>query len=188
MKERTLGRWYKLTNAKGKPNRHSSGWVPSAAKYSPRACAESPCRTWERATQAIPAKRMDSSALINANSSWLAAETFHTHLARAEQGSHQEQELLGLCCCTGWPTGCSSSVLGSQGCGHVAEPCRQALPKNNSPTPPNIVSVTAVPLTRVFLARFSNLKDTLGKISSYDKVILSLLCCSRYTSPWFSSM
>lgn len=51
------------------------------------------------------------------------------------------------------------------------------------PYPPNIVSVTAVPLTRVFLARFSNLKDTLGKISSYDKVILSLLCCSRYTSP-----
>lgn len=57
----------------------------------------------------------------------------------------------------------------------------------HQPYPPNIVSVTAVPLTRVFLARFSNLKDTLGKISSYDKVILSLLCCSRYTSPWFSS-
>ena len=51
------------------------------------------------------------------------------------------------------------------------------------PCPQNIISVTAVPLTRVFLARFSDLKDTLGKISSYDKVILSLLCCSRYTSP-----
>lgn len=75
-------------------------------------------------------------ALINANSSWLPAERFHTHSARAEQGSHQEQELLGLCCCTGWPTGCSSSFLGSQGCGHVAEPCRQTVPGNNSPPSP----------------------------------------------------
>jgi len=51
------------------------------------------------------------------------------------------------------------------------------------PCPQNTVSLTTVPLTSVFLARFSNLKDTLGKISSSDKVILSLLCCSRYTSP-----
>lgn len=67
--------------------------------------------------------------------SGLTERRFCTHSSGAEQGSHQEQELLGLCCCTGWPTGCSSSLLCSQGCGHVAEPCRQTLPQNNSPTP-----------------------------------------------------
>lgn len=37
----------------------------------PMAGAESPGMTWEWSTQA---KRMDSSALINANSSWLAEQ------------------------------------------------------------------------------------------------------------------
>lgn len=63
----------------------------------------------------------------------------------AEQGSHQEQKLLGLCCRTGWPTGCSSSLLCTQGCGHVAEPCRQTLPRNNSPTPQTLYQLLLHP-------------------------------------------
>lgn len=38
-------------------------------------------------------------------------------------------------------------------------------------------------VTRVLLARLSALTDSLGRISSYDKVILSLLRRARYTSP-----
>lgn len=38
-------------------------------------------------------------------------------------------------------------------------------------------------VTRVLLTRLSALTDSLGRISSYDKVILSLLRHARYTSP-----
>lgn len=38
-------------------------------------------------------------------------------------------------------------------------------------------------VTRVLLTRLSALTDSLGRISSYDKVILSLLRRARYTSP-----
>lgn len=96
-------------------------------------------------------------------------------------GHKQDQDLVRCGRFYGFPA--------SQGHPHTAVPQCSEIRAVDRPCheegslPPNIVFVTAVPLTRVFLARFSDLKDMLGKISSYDKVILSLLCCSRYTSP-----
>lgn len=154
--------------------------MPSAAKYSPHGRCREPLHDLGMGNTG---ERMDSSALINANSSWLAAERrFHTHSPSRtgipsgigalrtfllHRATYRLQLLLAL-----------QSGLWTCGRTPQIDPT-----KKQQPYPPNIVSVTAVPLIRVFLARFSNLKDTLGKISSYDKVILSLLCCSRYTSP-----
>lgn len=154
--------------------------MPPAAKHSPHGRCREPLHNLGMGNTA---KRMDSSALINANSSWLAAHRrFHTHsLSRTgippgtgafrtlllHRVTYRLQFLLAL-----------QSGLWTGGRTLQTDPT-----KKQQPYPPNIVSVTAAPLIRVFLARFSNLKDTLGKISSYDKVILSLLCCSRYTSP-----
>lgn len=142
-------------------------------KNSPMACAQSP---WERADRLSQPKGW--TALLRAN-----REEILYPLIRSRTGvppgtgafrtlllhrvTYRLQFLLAL-----------QSGLWTRGRTLQTDPTTK-----QQPYPPNIVSVTAVPLTRVFLARFSNLKDTLGKISSYDKVILSLLCCSRYTSP-----
>lgn len=143
--------------------------------------------TGKQATQDIADKRMDNSALINAKGSQLAAGDSAPIWGRAALGSHQEPELF------------DSAAL--EGHLQVAVPhcfdiravdtwqvTADRLYREEKALPPNILSVTAVPLTRGFLARFSDLKDMLGKISSSGRVILSLLCCSRYTSPWFSSV
>lgn len=140
--------------------------------------------TGKQATQAMAAKGMDNSALIDAKGSQLAAERrFCAHLSKSSTGipsgtrafltllphrvTYRLQFLIAL-----------TSGLWTRG-----RSLKTDCTMKKKLCPPNIISVTAVPLTRRFLARFSDLKDTLGKISSSDRVILSLLCCSCYTSP-----
>lgn len=146
-------------------------------------CAQSPCTTQERATPAIQPQggRLCST---NAGSSSLAAERrFWTRLDQSRTGipsgagAFMTLLLSGVTCTLQFLMALKSGLWTR---GRSLQTDRDTKKK---PCPQNIISVTAAPLTRAFLARFSDLKDTLGKISSYDKVILSLLCCSCYTSP-----
>lgn len=120
----------------------------------------------------------------NAGSSSLAAERrFWTHLDQSRTGIPSGAGAFMTLLLSGVTYTLQFLMAPKSGLWTRGRSLRTDRDTKKKPCPQNIISVTAAPLTRAFLARFSDLKDTLGKISSYDKVILSLLCCSCYTSP-----
>ncbi|KAJ7416095.1 hypothetical protein BTVI_36314 [Pitangus sulphuratus] len=86
-----IGKTISANEYKRRASRGSQSWMGAlCSKTQLHSMCRAPARP-RNSQQAIPDKRMDSSALANANSSWLAAERrFQTHLPRAEPGSHQE--------------------------------------------------------------------------------------------------